>query len=77
MLRKLAKEEESRALVKNAAQLPNGNSLSGALATLSLPFIKSNADVLKYCMSPWRLPFAMIFHNQFDEAISFLENARG
>lgn len=59
-------------LASHAAQLPNGTALSGGLERLNLPFIKSNADVLKHCLAPSAQAFSLVARRQFDEALALL-----
>ena len=59
-------------LVKRAPSLPNGSALSGALERLRLPFIKTNADVLKYCLSSSPTAFALVANRRFEEALALM-----
>jgi tetratricopeptide (TPR) repeat protein len=66
-------EAKAAKLARDGAQLPNGKALSGGLERLNLPFLKSNTEVLKYCLSPSASAFALVARRRFDEALAMLQ----
>jgi hypothetical protein len=65
-------DSQAAQLVKKATSLPNGSSLSGTLESMRLPFIKNNADVLKYCLSSSATAFALVANRRFEEALALM-----
>jgi tetratricopeptide (TPR) repeat protein len=74
MLKQAGLLEQARSLAASARGLPNGSALTGDLAGLSAPVVKSNADVLSLCLSPWGRAFALAARHRHEEAIAALES---
>jgi tetratricopeptide (TPR) repeat protein len=77
MLKQLGLEQQAQELAQTASHLPLGEVLSGDLESLNLPFLKSNAEVLVHCLSPWNLGLAYLAHRVFDAALTQLEKIDG
>ena len=73
MLHLFGARSAAQLLVKQAPQLPNGGALSGDLTRITMPFMKSNADVLRFCLSSSSMAFAYVAHRRYEEAIELLE----
>ena len=75
-LKQAGAEAGAQKLLAQAAQLPNGGSLSARAKEVfrdgAPPFLKSNADVLRLCLSPYAPALAMLVHGRPDEAVAAL-----
>jgi tetratricopeptide (TPR) repeat protein len=77
MLKHWGAEAAAQALAKRASTLPNGAALTGALAALGLPLVKTNAEALAICLSEFALPFALLARREFAAVLSTLGKVRG
>jgi len=77
LLRQLGAEKKVQELLKTAAQLPNGGLLSdnvkNLLKGLDHPALKTNAGVLRYCVSSAGAAMALAVNGRLEEAIAALE----
>lgn len=71
---------ESQAAALGMSKLPNGNVLSESIKMLlkgGLPFLKTNADVLRFCLSSCGVGLGLVVHARYEEALPSIVKAAG
>jgi len=77
MLKHWGAKAAAQALAKTASTLPNGAALTGELAAMGLPLVKSNAQALEICLSEFALPYALLARREFASVLAAIGKARG
>jgi tetratricopeptide (TPR) repeat protein len=76
-LKLVGAEAPAQEMLAGAAKLPNGGALSAIVKDFFKgdvpPFLKTNAEVLRICLSPFGKVLAMLAHGRMEEAVASLE----